>query len=496
MDILDKIELNSRKFSADSDRNKKKLIGQFFTPKEIAKYMANYMSIKKRLIRILDPGAGSGILSCSILYEILENNIVNEVYVDLYEIDSEIIELLENNLCEMKILYEESGKKLIYTIKQVDFISFNSDKWKENSFSGKYDIVISNPPYRKIRKSDNESKLMNSIVYGQPNIYFIFMAMAIKLLKNNGQFIFITPRSYFCGSYFIEFRKWFLSNVNINNIDILDSRKNSFDEENVLQETVIINGFKNTNQKDHIKVSKINRFDLRNKVNSLNVEKNIVFEGKNNFYIKAPTNKDEYNSLKFIEKWTQSLESLDIKVSTGKVVPFRCEKYLSNDIYSSKDGAPLIWDINLKSGFFSWPVYYKRKYQVIYKESDTVENLNYLFIKRISSKEEKRRIQIVQYYKSMLDTDKIGIENHINYMYKVNGQLDKLEMIGLYIIFNSIIIDNYFKVLCGSTQVNATEINSMKLPSKEDIISLGKIGQDIDILSSDICDNILINYFK
>ena len=105
-------------------------------------------------------------------------------------------------------------------------------------------------------------------------------------------------------------------------------------------------------------------------------------------------------------------------------------------------------------------------------------------------------IQIVQYYKDMLNTDRIGIENHVNYMYKLNGQLDMLEMLGLYIIFNSKIIDNYFRVLCGSTQINATEINSMKLPSQGEIKNLGRIGQKIKDLSSDKCDNILLDYFK
>lgn len=495
MDILEKLDIISKEISDNDDRDRKKTFGQFFTPSDIAKYMAKYASVKKNKLRILEPGAGSGILAIAILDEILLNDSVSEVYIELYEIDYKIIELLKSNLNEMKYIYKKNKKELIFKVKQLDFITSNAKGWINEDGFDKFDIVLSNPPYKKISKKDEKSKLMSSIIFGQPNIYYLFMAMAIKLLDDEGQFIFITPRSYFTGAYFREFRKWFLPNVNINNIDILESRKNTFGNGNVLQETVIING-KKEKQKEFIQVRKINRLELDKNVNVLMVEKDLAFEGKENFYIKSPTSIEEYNCLRFLEKWSKSLKELGIMVSTGKVVPFRCKEYLSNIKYDNKNGYPLIWDINLKNGVFSWPIYYKDKFQYTYKENDTIDNLNYLFIKRISSKEEKRRIQVTQYYQTILKDKKIGLENHVNYMYKINGQLDRLEMTGLYIIFNSNIVDNYFKVLCGSTQVNATEINSIKLPNIDEITDIGKIGQDIEFLSSEVCDEILIKYFK
>ncbi|WP_270567357.1 Eco57I restriction-modification methylase domain-containing protein [Clostridium beijerinckii] len=496
MDVLSYIEYNAINFSASSDRQIKKMIGQFFTPKEIAKYMASLIELDINKMSILDPGAGNGILSCAVLYKLLENAKVDTVYVDLYENDDKIIELLKSSFYKMEELYNNHGKKLIYTIKNEDFIIKNSEKWRDESFEGEYDIVISNPPYKKIRKSNDESKLMNSIIYGQPNIYFLFMAMSIKLLKKNGQFIFITPRSYFCGTYFNKFRKWLLTNNSIDKISILDSRKNAFDKEEVLQETVIIKGIKNSNQNEYVEIGKINKSNLFVSDYILNVEKNIVFEDTSNYYIKAPTNKNEYNSLKFIKKWNNSLEELGIKVSTGKVVDFRCKDYIFNEKCISNSRVPLIWDINLKDGYFIWPVDCKKKYQIIAREKDTIPNLNYLFIRRISSKEENRRVQIVQYYKEMLNTDRIGVENHVNYIYKIDGQLDTFEMLGLYIIFNSNIVDDYFRVLCGSTQINATEIKSMKFPSHNEIRNIGRIGNKEKDLSSGKCDNILLDYFK
>ncbi len=35
---------------------------------------------------------------------------------------------------------------------------------------------------------------------------------------------------------------------------------------------------------------------------------------------------------------------------------------------------------------------------------------------------------------------------------------------GLYVLFNSTIYDEYYRILNGSTQVNSTEINAMPVP--------------------------------
>ena len=76
-------------------------------------------------------------------------------------------------------------------------------------------IVISNPPYKKIGKNDIESTIMENVIYGQPNMYFLFMAMAERLLKDDGELIFIVPRSWTSGTYFKKFREVFLNNVKL-----------------------------------------------------------------------------------------------------------------------------------------------------------------------------------------------------------------------------------------------------------------------------------------
>lgn len=499
LDILTKIDEKALLFSKNSNRIRKKAIGQFFTPKKIAEYMAESINLEKDSINLLDPGAGNGILSCAILAKILGNKNIKKVNVDLYENDKAIIDLLTESLVEIEELYKNYGKKLEYNIINEDFIIYNSTKWTDKEYYGEYDIVISNPPYKKLRKDSIECNLMKELVFGQPNIYFLFMAMSIKMLKDSGQFIFITPRSYFCGSYFIKFRKWFTGNVNIEKVTTFLSRKSVFDKEKILQETVIVKGRKNTEQMKLIEVLNIINSDEMKIHERIFVDKKTVFDKTENCYIKIPTSLKQYNALEFVNKWGSHLRDLGFKVSTGKIVDYRNREHIIDGTDITDNKIPLIWNINLKNGKFIWPQKFKDKFQLIMKNEDKkglIKNSNYIFIRRTSSKEEQKMIQVVQYNKEFLNTQFIGIENHVNYLYKIDREINETELIGLYIIFNSSIIDNYFRVLCGSTQVNATEINSMKFPSEFDILQIGNIGENIADLTTENCDEILISYFR
>ena len=211
-------------------KTERKKIGQFFTSKETALFMANLSKCQKENIKVLDAGAGSGILSIALLEQLNNNDKIKSIEIDLYENDEQIVKLLEDNMQKAKLKIEKLQN---YNIIKENFITKNKDNYNKI-----YDIVISNPPYKKIGKNDIESTIMENVIYGQPNMYFLFMAMAERLLKDDGELIFIVPRSWTSGTYFKKFREVFLNNVKLTNIHLFVSRDKVFNKENVL----IVNG--------------------------------------------------------------------------------------------------------------------------------------------------------------------------------------------------------------------------------------------------------------
>ena len=56
--LLEKVLISTDKYLNSKNKSDRKKIGQFFTSKETAIFMAELSSYKKRNIKILDAGAG------------------------------------------------------------------------------------------------------------------------------------------------------------------------------------------------------------------------------------------------------------------------------------------------------------------------------------------------------------------------------------------------------------------------------------------------------
>ncbi len=144
----------------------------------------------------------------------------------------------------MEYCKKHSAKKIKYDIRTENYIT--SQYLDFNSMIGgnlnpsKFDYVIGNPPYMKIPRDAPEATAMPEVCYGAPNMYFIFAAMGLFNLKDNGEMVYIIPRSWTSGAYFKRFRQYFLTQGKLEYIHLFVSRSKVFDKENVLQETMII----------------------------------------------------------------------------------------------------------------------------------------------------------------------------------------------------------------------------------------------------------------
>lgn len=462
--------------------------GQFFTPRKTSEFMIRQFTglNKEETIRILDPGAGMGIFESTICEFLLSAERTSKISFDLYENDENIIPLLKHNMGICRILMAKEGFKMTYKIHETDFILSNSPIFNDesNNFDCNrdgYDIVISNPPYYKLKKESPQAIEMQSIIKGQPNIYTLFMALSAKLLKNGGQITVLTPRSYFSGVYFENFRKWFFKNIKPVRIHVFESRRKVFGKYNVLQEMVILTAMKNSKTPKKIIVSTSNgepdeKDDLL--IRKADYDK-IIVENDSDITVRIPTSELDESIAAHIDKLGFKLGDLDLKISTGPVVPFRARKHLLISTDKKQNFAPLIWMQNIKDGKVSWPIQRNSKPIAIKNDEESKKLLisrgNYVLIKRLSTKEGKQRINAGVLLENYLTSDYIGIENHVNYVYKVNGSLTEDEAYGIIALLNSRLYNRYFQMTNGSTQVNATDISNIPLPSLEKIRLIGSL---------------------
>ncbi len=495
--ILSNIYDRTIDFVNKVDKKTRKKIGQFFTPISVARYMASLMTTSKNKIKICDAGAGSGILTASICEIILNDSQIQEVIIDLYENDPTIISLLKENLNIISQEFDKKNKRLCFNIIEDNYILKNADYWNgEISIEEEnlYDIIISNPPYKKLRKQEPESISMSSIVHGQPNIYFLFMAMSAKLLKENGEMIFITPRSFTSGAYFRKFREWFFNNVRLTNLHLFISRTDVFDTDKVLQETIITKAIKTVERQDFITITESENLSISNYYEHRVPYSGIINCSNDNYFMMIPTNNEDLRTMELMNSWNETLISLGYRLKTGPVVDFRSTEFLKEN--EDRNTVPLFWAYNFNCQRIVYPIHKEDKPQFILNNDISkkllVENRDYILLKRFTSKEEKRRVQSILYFSKDFDCDLIGIENHLNYIVKENGDFTNEELYGLFATLNTSFIDRYYRILNGSTQVNATEMNSLPMPNKNQIIEIGKLAIIEPVLNVEICDNIIL----
>jgi adenine-specific DNA-methyltransferase len=95
-------------------------------------------------------------------------------------------------------------------------------------------------------------------------------------------------------------------------------------------------------------------------------------------------------------------------------------------------------------------------------------------VRRFSSKEEKRRIVAsVVDPATFPDAPMLGFENHLNLFHENKHGLSEALAHGLTMFLNSTDVDEHFRRFSGHTQVNATDLKTMKYPSRKTLIELG-----------------------
>lgn len=489
--MLEQIIENTTEYICQMPKSVRKRYGQFFTSKETARYMAGLFEIPqgKEKLQILDAGSGSGILAVALLERLEKEQHINAVRLVCYETDDNIISLLKKNLEEACL---SSRLHIDFEVRTDNYILSQYLEYNQllgaNPFPDKFDLVIGNPPYLKISKNAPEAKAMQDVCYGAPNLYFLFASMGSFNLKSGGEMVYIIPRSWTSGAYFEKFRKKFLDECVIKHLHLFVSRDKVFDKEKVLQETLIIKVKKSSIEPKFINVTTTESCkDFSNLTHFKAPYRSVV--SPQNRYVYLVTSEEDSEILDQINVWNNTLPAIGLPMKTGLTVDFRNRDMLRD--VAGEHTVPLFYSQHIKEGKVIFPIGKNNEFIADTREGLLQNNVNYLFVKRFTAKEENRRLQSGVYLSRLHpDYKLISTQNKINFIGGVQ-QLSECVIYGLYVIFNSTYYDRYYRILNGSTQVNSTEINSMPVPPLSIIEAMGKKLINKKDTSEQTCDEIL-----
>ena len=451
--------------------------GQFFTPQKIAGFMASLYRSHSGTLSILDAGAGIGSLSLALVSQILEwDDKPTTINLTAYEVDCYLIPRLTETLECCRMICMRHHISLVYQVFNEDFLLAATDILGNSFFLSdrikSFDLVILNPPYKKINSASSIKTLLSKFDIDTTNLYTAFMWLSIALLKPNGQIVAITPRSYCNGPYYLPFRRYLLQHMSLDRVHVFNERSVVFGDDEILQENVVLYATK-TNQSKIVGVS--HGDEPENAEVIMHSVDRLIKPSDKQLFIHLPNHSYPCEILNLHEVLHNRLSDINVMVSSGRVVDFRAIDFLKQSV--EHNDAPLIYPHHLREGKVHWSLGATKKKEVIAVSKQAasllIPNGFYVLVKRFTSKEELKRVSAALLDPADLNFETIGIENHLNYYHNNGAGLSRNLAMGLVAYLNSSVVDNYFREFSGHTQVNATDLRNIPYPNHTQLEQIG-----------------------
>ena len=479
--LLEQVDSLRLEASHRLDEHRKGMLGQFFTPLSVARFMASMLVCSDSTVRILDAGAGVGSLFAACVAELCSRpQPPQSIHVNAYELDATLAVYLSRTIELCHEFCEQRGVTFVGVLHQEDFLVAAADMMQDNLFvpqaAPPFTCAILNPPYHKIHSDSHARNVLRRMGIETSNMYAGFLAATSKLLSPEGELIAITPRSFCNGPYFRSFRKDFLRTLAPDRFHVFESRQQAFRDDEVLQENIIFHAVKvgqpaprgpvqitsSAGPEDDLVTTRTVRYT------------EVVRPGDTQSFIHLVPDHTGKQVAHLMGRLHATLDELGLSISTGRVVDFRAQQYLR--LKPEADTYPLVYPAHFIENYVTWPQAEARKPNALSPDvpvTQLVPNQHYVLTKRFTSKEEKRRVVAAVYDADRVPAQSVGFENHLNYYHR-NGQGLPLSLArGLAAFLNSTLVDAFFRQFNGHTQVNATDLRSLRYPSRAQLEALG-----------------------
>lgn len=416
---------------------------QYLTPESVARQAVSLFTPALFPVRILDLGAGTGILGAQTALCSPEGSSLTAV-----EIDEQLAALAAQTFDQVGVKHEVLCE---------DALSV--------SLSPVFDRVILNPPYKKIKPM---SFATESGYVPVSNLYAAFLVLAVSALKEGGECVAIIPRSWMNGEYFAALRRWLFGICSIDVLAVFGSRQDHFKDSNILQEIMLL---KISKRSQGAVVSIYNGITPCDDLQEISPKKTPLRE-----LLVGSSRILRVQAQNTLLEGLQTLAQSGFWVSTGKLVWFRNRDILLAE--PEEDALPLYWSDNVRFLEAEHPVLASRRQQWVasqaYERHVVLPVGSYSLVNRFSSKEQQRRVM------SSLLTSPVPfvVDNKLNYVHQGTSRdtvpLDRPLAYGLTLWLSSSLVDAWYRQVSGSTQVNATDLRELPTPPRQALVNIAQ----------------------
>lgn len=344
----------------------------------------------------------------------------------------------------------------------------DSLKTDENHFA-RFDLVVGNPPYGRIKLSGEEREKWRRSLFGHANQYGLFSDLATRLVRPGGTIAYVTPTSFLGGQYFQALRKLLSSKTPPIAIDFIAHREGVFDD--ALQEALIA-VYKKSNTAAPIRVSYLSLMET----GKIAVQENGTYSLPDNPGAPwiLPRNPEQSRLATLARHLPTRLADLGYTVSTGPLVWNRHkEKLLA---IREKGAVPLVWAECIDqegTGTFTFKATGRNHvpwYMPTHSNDANLVRKGCVLLQRTTSLEQSRRLIAAELSQEFIDQygGAVTVENHLNMVRPIPSQKPLVSLSAIVALLNSYTVDQIFRCINGSAAVSAYELEAMPLPSPKE----------------------------
>ena len=451
-------------------------LGAFYTPASLNKRLldlAEEGGVDWATARVLDPASGGGAFlleAASRMRSALDGSEPAFVLAQLgarlsgMEIDANAAALSQVALeIFLSDLIDASGRSAPRFVEVCDTLDITP--------SPKFDLVVGNPPYGRVRLSAEQRERFARSLYGHANLYGLFTDAALRWTKPGGVIAYLTPTSVLGGQYYTALRRLLASEAPPEAIDFVHARRGVF--EDVMQETLLALYRKGGEQRPF----QVHYLNVDNEREArLTKNGRVALPDDPSAPWLAPRQPEHVDIIKAAARMPARLSDWGYRVSTGPLVWNRFKPQLRER--AVRGTLPLVWaEAVTADGRFIFRAEKKNHapfFKVEAGDDWLVVDQPSVLVQRTTAKEQPRRLIAAELPREFVDEHGgVIVENHLNMVRATSSA--KVSAAAVAAVLNSDVVDQLFRCISGSVAVSAFELEAIPLPSASDMKNIERL---------------------
>lgn len=440
-------------------------LGRFFTPRALAEELGRLLPPPAaEVVRILDAGAGTGILSAAAIEAVCRAGMTREIVLDAYENDEAFLPTLTDILRRIRRrARHDFGVKLVFRVIAQDFLDGARGLAEPAGDGARYDLVLTSPPVGVPEEGSPAAAFCRRIQPKGADTALLFAEAAAARLSEDGVMAAVLPLSFADGVNAAPLRARLLARAPLVALTLGAGARGT------RRDKTLLALFRYGEEPPTLSI----RVAEGSHITELPPIPYQVAVYSSEYKVLLAKSRDDVVLARTMDTFPCRLGDLSLVAHTGLAISARYAAHLR----AGREGGavPLLCPSGLYGGEMHFPPPGKSKpYLVPVIPSLAAQNRTMVLVKRSPSRREGRRLVAGVYLSAQLPRDLlISTENKLLVIEGVGREMEADLARGLAALLSSEYYERY-ALLTASAGVTVAALSSLPLPDRATIVDIGR----------------------